>query len=75
MILLRTLGELRVEGAETTLSRRRKELALLAYLARQADRAVPRAELASLLWEERDDARARQSLRQALLELKRVLGP
>ncbi|MGH7528194.1 MAG: AAA family ATPase, partial [Gemmatimonadales bacterium] len=39
------------------------------------DRAVPRAELASLLWEERDDARARQSLRQALLELKRVLGP
>ena len=35
---------------------------------------MPRAELATLLWEGTDEARARQSLRQALLELKRVVG-
>jgi DNA-binding SARP family transcriptional activator/tetratricopeptide (TPR) repeat protein len=73
-MLLRTLGEVRLEGAETDLSGRRKDLALLAYLARKAPRPVPRAELADLLWEDRDEARARQSLRQALLELKRVVG-
>ena len=55
------------------LSSRRKELSLLAYLARRSPRSVGRAELAALLWEG-DEARARQSLRQALLELKRAVG-
>ncbi len=73
-MLLRTLGEARLEGGASDLSGRRKDLALLAYLARKAPRPVPRAELADLLWEDRDEARARQSLRQALLELKRVVG-
>ncbi len=74
MILLRTLGEVAVETAAGRLSSRRKELSLLAYLARRVPRPVPRAELATLLWEGIDDARARQSLRQALVELKRVVG-
>ena len=74
MILLRTLGEVGVETAAGRLSSRRKELSLLTYLARRSPRSVGRAELAALLWEGIDEARARQSLRQALLELKRVVG-
>ena len=47
------------------LARRRKELALLAYLA-SSRRPVSRERLASLLWGDRVDERARHSLRQAL---------
>ena len=71
---LRTLGTARLDGATTDLAGRRKDLALLAYLARKSPRPVSRAELADLLWEDRDEARSRQSLRQALLELRRVVG-
>ncbi|HEX6059502.1 MAG TPA: AAA family ATPase [Gemmatimonadaceae bacterium] len=53
---------------------RRKPLALLAYLARRAPRVVPRSELTTLLWGERAEERARQSLRQALLELRQAVG-
>ena len=75
MLELHTLGELRLQGAsEGGLSSRRKELALLSYLARRAPRPVSRGELAELLWSERNGAKARQSLRQALLELKRIVG-
>jgi DNA-binding SARP family transcriptional activator/tetratricopeptide (TPR) repeat protein/TolB-like protein len=74
ILLLRTLGEVRLEGGSAALASRRKELTLLAYLARRAPRSATRAELASLLWEDRVDAKARQSLRQALLDLKRLLG-
>ena len=74
MILLRTLGKPRLEGATTSMVGRRRELTLAAFIAVRAPRACQRAELASLLWEDRDESRARQSLRQALLELKRVLG-
>ena len=73
-LLLRTLGEVRLDGGPAVLASRRKELTLLAYLARRAPRSASRAELASLLWEDRADTRARQSLRQALLDLKRLLG-
>jgi DNA-binding SARP family transcriptional activator len=74
VILLRTLGEVGVETAGGRLSSRRKELSLLTFLARRSPRSVSRVELAALLWEGTDEARARQSLRQALLELKRVVG-
>jgi DNA-binding SARP family transcriptional activator/TolB-like protein len=74
MLLLRTLGEVRLDGGSAVLPSRRKELTLLAYLARRRPRSTTRAELASLLWEDRADAKARQSLRQALLDLKRLLG-
>jgi len=72
---LRTLGRLRLTGPEgELLAGRRKELALLAYLARRAPAAVPRATLAALLWGERGEERARNSLRQALFQLRRALG-
>lgn len=75
MVRLLTLGELRLEGGDfPPLSSRRKELVLLAYLARRGGRPVRRGELAPLLWDERDERRARQSLRQALLELRRLVG-
>ena len=71
-----TLGTLRLidaTGAEQ-LGGRRKELALLAYLARRAPRPTPRAVLAELLWSDKDEDRSRASLRQALSQLRRVLG-
>jgi DNA-binding SARP family transcriptional activator/TolB-like protein len=75
MLQLFTLGELRlVKEDGTLLSRRGKPLLLLTYLARRAPRPVARAELAALLWGEREEARARHSLRQALLELHRLVG-
>jgi DNA-binding SARP family transcriptional activator len=52
----------------------RKLLALLAYLARKAPRTVPREQLATLLWGERREENARGSLRQALSQLKRIVG-
>ena len=74
-MLLRTLGSPALDGVPLGgLSTPRKALVLLAFLARRAPRAVERAELASLLWEDRDESRARQSLRQVLLELKRILS-
>ena len=74
LLVLRALGEVRLDGGSAGLASRRKELTLLAFLARRTPAAATRAELASLLWEDRADAKARQSLRQALLDLKRALG-
>jgi DNA-binding SARP family transcriptional activator/TolB-like protein len=75
MLQLRTLGELRLSGADgDVLAGRRKELVLLAYLARRSPRAVRREELIGLFWSERPDRHARQSLRQALLQLRRAVG-
>lgn len=75
MLRLRTLGELRLFGpAGELLPGRRKELALLAYIAQRSPRPVRRAELIDLLWGERDERRARHSLRQALLALRRTIG-
>ena len=74
MLFLHTLGELRLIGPDgDVLAGRRKDLALLAYLASRAPRAVPRAQLAALLWDERAERSARHSLRQVLLRLKRAL--
>ncbi len=74
MLRLTTLGslELRDEAGAALLARRRKPLVLLAYLA-WADGWLPREEVATLLWGERDEARARNSLRQALFQLRGVL--
>jgi len=74
VLTLRTLGPPRLDGPDGELLRgRRKELALLAYLAARRPRAVPREALADLLWGARPDTNARQSLRQALLSLKRAV--
>jgi DNA-binding SARP family transcriptional activator len=56
------------------LAGRRKILALLACLLRRAPDSVRRAELAALLWNDRNENYAKQSLRQALAELRPVLG-
>ena len=72
---LRTMGVIQLSvGGASLLPGRRKQLVLLAYLLNRAPRAVNREELATLLWGDRDDARARQSLRQAVSELRAELG-
>jgi DNA-binding SARP family transcriptional activator/tetratricopeptide (TPR) repeat protein len=75
MLYLRALGEPRLESAEGPLAVQRKDLALLIHLAHRSPRRVARAELAALLWGDREDARARHSLRQSLVRLKRWIGP
>ncbi len=52
----------------------RKTRALLAYLALPAGRVHARSKLVNLLWSNRGDEQARNSLRQALTELGRALG-
>ena len=72
---LRTLGDigLTADDGAPLLRGRRKELILLAYLARRAPRPVSRADLASLLWDDRPSERARLSLRQALFRLRQLV--
>jgi DNA-binding SARP family transcriptional activator len=72
---LRTLGHLQLhDGDVQFLARRRKELVLVALLAQASPSPVLRRDLMHLLWEDRDEARARHSLRQALSDLRRVFG-
>jgi DNA-binding SARP family transcriptional activator len=52
----------------------RKTRALLAYLALPTGRAHSRDKLMGLLWSDRGDEQARNSLRQTLAELVRVLA-
>lgn len=75
MLELLTFGglELRTEAGERVeaLSGRTKSLALLAYLAVEGtDGRVPREEVAYLLWPDRPDDRARNSLRVALSQVR-----
>jgi DNA-binding SARP family transcriptional activator len=73
---LQTLGDLRLRtGPTELLAGRRKLLAVLTYLVRASPAPVSRDRLASLFWGERGEHRARQSLRQALSELRHALGP
>jgi DNA-binding SARP family transcriptional activator len=74
-VRLLTLGKLAVGYPDgTPVTGGTKDLLLLTRLARRAPRPVSRAELATLLWADRSDTRARHSLRQALVQLRRVLG-
>jgi len=52
----------------------RKAQALLAFLALSGGAPVSRDRLTGLLWSDRGDEQARGSLRQALAELRRMLG-
>lgn len=72
---LKLLGplEARRDGVPLRL-RTRKALALLAYLAAEG-RPHRRAELATLLWPESDESRARTTLRSVLADLRSALGP
>jgi len=73
---IRLLGgfELRRGEAAVVLPTRRSQ-ALVAFLAAHAGAVQPRAELTALLWGDSAEHRARQSLRQALYSIRRVLGP
>jgi len=75
VLRVQTLGDLRlVRDDGESVALRRKPLALLAYLTRRAPRPASRAELSALFWSDRSEERARQSLRQALLEVKQAVG-
>lgn len=75
MIQLVSLGSLQLNGESgPLLAGRRKILALLACLLRRSPEPVRRAELAALLWNDRNENHAKQSLRQALAELRPILG-
>jgi len=76
-IRLRLLGRFaafpaRAPGQSLSISSR-KGCALLAYLAMQPEPTLTREQLATLLWGDRFDTQARQSLRQCLLSLRRDL--
>ena len=75
-LLLDTLGRcsLRTPAGEPITSVRHRELAILAYLARRGDRPLSREELATVFWGERDEAKAKISLRQALHRLRPALA-
>ncbi|MDD9939668.1 MAG: AAA family ATPase [Myxococcales bacterium] len=71
---LTLLGELRVSVGDTAVRLpSRKAKALLCYLAMPPGRAHQRGHLAGLLWGQSAEARARNSLRQALFGLRRAL--
>ncbi len=64
------LGDAPLDGFET-----RKARALLVYLACHAGQDFSREHLQALLWGERLGERAARSLRQALVNLRRILPP
>ncbi len=76
MYELRCLGEatLRSPAGDLVHFRSRKHLALLIYLALNADRAHRRERLATMLWSDTDGSRARHSLSQALYAVRRLLN-
>lgn len=74
---LRFLGtfEATLDGERLTAFRSDKTRALLAYLTIEAGRAHRREKLADLLWGEHGERAARVSLRKALSNLRKALGP
>lgn len=73
---LRTLGDLALsDRSEKPVNlRTRKSLLLLACLASNEERSWSREKLAALLWGDRQEEQARNSLRSALSDIRRVLG-
>src|SRR5215208_8061699 len=67
--------EARVNGVPLPRLRTRKGQWLLALLALRHDRDVERSWLAGTLWPDSDELRAHHSLRMALTDLRRALGP
>ena len=73
----RLIGTFRLvapDGAECS-PRGRRARALVAYLILTPPHTASRETLASLLWSERGEEQARASLRQALFELRQLVGP
>jgi len=75
-LTLRLLGpfEVSIDGTLITTFEYAKVRALLAYLALESGRPLPRAQLATLLWPDQPERMARGSLSQALTTLRNVLG-
>lgn len=65
--------ELTLGSGEARVLPARKAEALLAYLAVEPGRRYSRDMLAALLWGDREDARARKSLRQTIYSLRKAL--
>ncbi len=76
-IRLRLIGSVEAidDAGNNILPPSRKSRALLAYLALNLDRWVERSRLAALLWDRVPEDQGRASLRQALHELSRAMGP
>jgi DNA-binding SARP family transcriptional activator/TolB-like protein len=79
MLQARLIGTFRLataEGSDVT-PRARKAAAMVAYLLLSGGPVARRERLASLLWSEKSENQARDSLRQCLAELRRsvVAGP
>ena len=77
MLQLRLLGSFEASDAaraKVIAIGAKKNRALLGYLALQPNQSATRGALANLLWSDRDEAHARNSLRQSLLSLKKDLG-
>jgi TolB-like protein/Tfp pilus assembly protein PilF len=77
MLRLRLFGGFRAAGAKGAerAIKSRKAKGLLAYLALTPRQSRSREELMALLWSDRGEAQARASLRQALVGLRKDLGP
>ena len=75
-IEMRLLGpfEVRHVAGRPLAVRAKKNRALLAALAMASPQSLPRERMTSLLWSDRGDAQARNSLRQALLGLRSDLA-
>jgi TolB-like protein/DNA-binding SARP family transcriptional activator len=75
-LALRLLGEFEArQGALGPLALRlAKSRALLAYLALSEDHMISRGRLCDLLWSRVDRRQARQSLRQAIADVRNTLG-
>lgn len=77
IVRIHLLGALRAISylGEDLVPRGRKARAILGYLCLHAGQRVPRAKIASLLWDRVPDHQARASLRQSLRELLLAFGP
>src|SRR5712691_11976296 len=76
MVSLTLFGGFKVRTAsgDTIHLPTRKTQALLAYLAIRLGEEQPRDKLTALLWGDRSDAQARDSLRHALTEIRKAVG-
>lgn len=73
-LTLTLLGGFRAQHAGRPLTLSKKAQGLVAHLALTPGHAQTRAHLASLLWGDRGEEQARNSLRQTLFEIRRALG-
>ena len=74
-LTLTLLGGFRAQHADRPLTLSKKAQGLVAYLALAPGHSQTRAHLAGLLWGDRGEEQARNSLRQTLFEIRRALGP